>query len=128
MCQGNRNWTVLDVQGLSVAYGEIEALRNVDMSVRTGEVVTVLGANGAGKWSMLGAIAGLIPSAGGRVLFDGEDITGMKPEAIAARGLSLVPEGRHIFATLTVSENMLLGAPRDSKEARSALDAQFDLF
>jgi branched-chain amino acid transport system ATP-binding protein len=77
---------------------------------------------------MLNAIAGLIPSAGGRVLFGGRDITGMKPEAIAALGLSLVPEGRHIFATLTVSENILLGAPRDAGEARSALESQYELF
>jgi branched-chain amino acid transport system ATP-binding protein len=124
----NGNGTLLEVHGLRVSYGQVDALRDVDITVQTGEVVTVLGANGAGKSSMLGAIAGLIPSAGGRIVFGGTDITGMKPESIAALGLSLVPEGRHIFATLTVSENILLGAPRDAGEARRALEAQYELF
>jgi branched-chain amino acid transport system ATP-binding protein len=111
---------MLSVEALNIRYGEVEAVRRVDLSVERGEIVALVGANGAGKSSTLGAIAGLIASTAGTVRFDGGDITGLATETIARRGISLVPEGRRIFASLTVADNLRLGgaahlSPADAK-------------
>ncbi|WP_438270306.1 ABC transporter ATP-binding protein [Rubellimicrobium arenae] len=112
----------LSVTGLRVRYGPIEAVRGLDLEVGPGEIVALLGANGAGKTSTLSAIAGLVPPSGGRILLDGEDVTGLPAEALARRGVGLVPEGRRVFASLTVAENLLLGgavhAPPPERRAR----------
>jgi branched-chain amino acid transport system ATP-binding protein len=98
------------IQGLTVAYGRTTALKGIDLTVATGQVVCLIGANGAGKTTTMRAISGLIRPRAGRILFDGADIAGLRPHRIAAAGLRQVPEGRQIFAELTVDENLALGA------------------
>jgi branched-chain amino acid transport system ATP-binding protein len=108
---------VLELQHLVVRYGPVGAVYDVSLTVKPGEVVALLGANGAGKSSTLNAIIGLAPRSGGRILFEGRDITGLPTEAIVKYGIALVPEGRHLFRNLTVYENLRLGAatlPRSS--------------
>jgi branched-chain amino acid transport system ATP-binding protein len=100
---------MLAVTGLAVRYGAIEAVRGLDLTVMRGQIVAVLGANGAGKTSTLAAIAGLIPMAAGQVMLDGSPVAGLPAETLARRGIGLVPEGRRVFAGLTVAENLLLG-------------------
>jgi branched-chain amino acid transport system ATP-binding protein len=100
---------MLQVAALSVRYGAVEAVRSLDLSVGKGEIVALLGANGAGKTSALSAIAGLVPAAAGQVILDGVDVTGQSAEALSRRGVALVPEGRRVFAGLTVAENLTLG-------------------
>ena len=101
---------LLSVEGLSVAYGHIEAVKGVDLVVDDGAITTLVGANGAGKSTTLLALSGLVKKTGGRVTFDGEDITGLSPHRIVARGLVQVAEGRATLTTLTVRENLELGA------------------
>lgn len=115
--------TELELDGLSVRYGSIEAVRGVSLSVREGEVVSLIGANGAGKSSTLSAVAGLVPLAGGSITFAGETLGGRSPEQVVRRGLALSPEGRRVFASLTVEENLRLGAtpiPREEYPERLA--------
>jgi branched-chain amino acid transport system ATP-binding protein len=102
--------TVLAVEGLEVRYGRINALRGVSFHVGPGEVVGLIGPNGAGKTTALGAVMGVVPVTAGTVDFDGRSILGRAPEAIVRGGVAMVPEGRHIFGTLSVAENLLLGA------------------
>ncbi len=106
--------TMLDVQAIHGYYGKSHVLQGVSLTVREGELVTLLGRNGAGKSTTLKAIAGVVPPRGGRVLFRGNEIAGMPPHRIAAQGLCFVPEHRGIFKLLTVEENLKLGARRDS--------------
>ena len=121
---------MLAVEGLKIRYGEVEAVRRVDLSVGEGEIVALVGANGAGKSSTLGAIAGLVPAAEGRILLQGTPIRGLAAEAIARRGVALVPEGRRIFASLTVAENLKLGGAmhQDARAARAREEEMLDLF
>jgi branched-chain amino acid transport system ATP-binding protein len=122
---------LLEVRDLNVRYGEIEALRGISFSVEAGQVVTLLGANGAGKSTTLRAISGLTKPASGDILFDGKSIAGLGPEAIVRLGISHVPEGRRVFPGLTVKENIMLGGSnrRASKaELSGEADAMFDLF
>ena len=108
---------MLKLEGLSVFYGGIHALRGIDMEVTDGQIISLIGANGAGKSTMLNTIVGLVKPAAGKVLWDGEDITGGDPRDIVSRGLVMIPEGRHIFPNLTVNENLTLGAyARNDKE------------
>ena len=122
---------LLEIRDLVVRYGEIEALRGISLNVEEGQVVTLLGANGAGKSTTLRAISGLAKPAAGDVLFDGKSIAGLGPEAIVRKGISHVPEGRRVFPGLTVKENIMLGASNrrvaTSQLSREA-DAMFDLF
>jgi branched-chain amino acid transport system ATP-binding protein len=101
---------LLQVAGLKVAYGGIEAVRQVDLELNAGEFVGIIGSNGAGKSSMLRAITGVVVPAAGTVTFAGEDITGLPSHRIVARGIAMVPEGRQIFADQTVEDNLVLGA------------------
>jgi branched-chain amino acid transport system ATP-binding protein len=101
---------VLELHGLRAAYGPVEALRGVDLEVRAGELVCLLGANGAGKSSTLRAISGLVRPTGGRIVFDGRTITGLEPAAILTAGIAHCPEGRRVFPYLTVQENLVMGA------------------
>ncbi|MCD9120789.1 ABC transporter ATP-binding protein [Cupriavidus sp. UGS-1] len=105
---------MLDVQAIHGYYGKSHVLQGVSLAVGEGELVTLLGRNGAGKSTTLKAIAGVVPPRGGRVLFRGNDIAGLPPHRIAAQGLCFVPEHRGIFKLLTVEENLKLGARRDS--------------
>ena len=101
---------LLAVKNLSVAYGGIRAVRELDLEVAQGEMVCLIGANGAGKTSTLKAISGLIASHGGSVHFDGKSITRLQAHEIARRGLTLVPEGRGVFPRMSVAENLMMGA------------------
>jgi branched-chain amino acid transport system ATP-binding protein len=100
---------LLTVEDLTVRYGRVEALHSVSLSVDEGELVAVVGPNGAGKSTLLNAIAGRLRPSSGAIIFDGESLGGRAPERIVAKGLGLVPEGRHIFETLSVGENLRLG-------------------
>ncbi len=120
----------LQVQNLCVAYGGIHAVRNVSFAVNQGEIVTLIGANGAGKSSTLRALSGLVKPASGAVLFEGDNITGRPAHQVAALRLAQVPEGRMIFPELTVHENLALGAylRRDKTGIASDFDFCFNLF
>jgi len=124
--------SLLSLEGLVVRYGEIVALRGLSLSVDAGEVVTLLGANGAGKSTTLRAISGLLKPAAGNILFDGKSIAGMGPEAIVKLGISHVPEGRRLFPGLTSRENMMLGGSGRGSVSKAELmrdsDEMFDLF
>ena len=104
---------MLKLRGLKVAYGGVEILHGVEMSLGEGEVVGVVGPNGAGKSSLLRAICGLTRSSAGEISFEGRSLRGLAPEEIARLGIALVPEGRQIFGTLTVAENLRLAAQGD---------------
>ncbi len=101
---------MLELRGMRVAYRGVEVVHGVDLSVEPGEVVGMVGPNGAGKSSVLRAISGLVRPSGGQVMFGDRVLNGMAPERIAKLGLALVPEGRHVFKTLTVTENLRLSA------------------
>ena len=123
---------LLEISNLFVRYGEIEAVRGISLAVEAGEVVTLLGANGAGKSTTLRAISGLTQPASGAVVFDGKSIAGFGPEAIVKRGIAHVPEGRRVFPGLTARENIMLGASNRGRIAKTVLsseaDEMFDLF
>jgi branched-chain amino acid transport system ATP-binding protein len=107
---------MLRIEQLMVRYGPIAAVRDVSLEVAEGEVVGIIGPNGAGKTSTLSAVFGLVRPAGGRIEFEGRSLVGLAPEAVVRKGIALVPEGRHIFGTLTVGENLLLGStPRPDR-------------
>ncbi len=101
---------MLEVRGISVRYGAITAIRDVSLEVREGELVALIGVNGAGKTTTLSTIAGALKPYQGSILFDGAQVHGRHPEDITRRGIALVPEGRDIFPSLTVAENLRLGA------------------
>jgi branched-chain amino acid transport system ATP-binding protein len=121
---------LLAVSRLVVRYGAIAAVRGVDLEVRSGEIVSIVGPNGAGKTSLLSAIAGIIPASAGVVFFAGAPLAGIALEAVVAKGLALVPEGRRIFASLTVAENLALGATvrRDGPEVRADIERFYAAF
>jgi len=97
-------------ENISVSYGPIRAVRDVSLDVAEGEIVTLLGPNGAGKSSLISALIGLVPRAGGRVVFRGEDVSALPTESLVRQGITVTPEGRRVFADLTVAENLRLGA------------------
>jgi len=113
---------MIRADGLSVSYGPVTAVRDVDIEVREGEVLAVLGRNGAGKTTTMKALAGLLPVAGGRITYDGADVTEMAAEDRVRRGIVLVPEGRGVFADLTVRENLVMGAYHRRRPARALTD------
>ena len=116
---------MLEIENLEVAYGSIQALHGVSLRVNQGSIVTLIGANGAGKSTTLRAISGLIKARGGKVRYDGEDITNLPAHAIVARGLCHVPEGRMVFANLTVEENLRMGAYLRKDKPGVAADMEF---
>lgn len=99
----------LEVRRLSVAYGNVVVLQDIDLSVEAGSIVCILGANGAGKTSFLKCVVGLVPAKSGRITWEGEDITNLKPYEAAARGIAMSPEGRRLFPDLSVYENLCVG-------------------
>ena len=113
---------MLVVKGLSVAYGRLVAVRDVSFSVARGSVVAIVGPNGAGKSTTLAAIAGGVKPRAGTVTLDGTTITGARPELIAERGISLVPESRHVFASMTVEENLWVGSFMRGNRAEAKAD------
>ncbi len=108
---------MLELREMKVAYDGVEVVHGVDLSLAEGEVVGMIGPNGAGKSSVLRAVCGLVRPSSGEVLFEGRVLNGMAPERIARLGLALVPEGRHVFKTLTVAENLLMGGRRNGESA-----------
>jgi branched-chain amino acid transport system ATP-binding protein len=122
---------LLSATGLSVNYGHIEAVRDIHLSLQAGQITTLVGANGAGKSTTLLALSGLVPKAAGKVMFDGHDVTALPAHKLVAAGLVQVAEGRATLATLTVRENLELGAytRRDGAAARASdLEKMFTLF
>jgi branched-chain amino acid transport system ATP-binding protein len=122
---------ILGVSGLHIRYGALEALKGVSLRLEEGEMVTVLGANGAGKSTLLRAISGLLPTQAGDVRFGGESLLRVPPYDIVVRGISHAPEGRKVFSTLTVQENLDLGAfirRGRREEVKAALERVFGLF
>ncbi len=119
---------ILSIRDLKVSYGGIEAVKGISFDVRQGEIVTLIGANGAGKSSTLRAIAGLVKPSGGSIIFEGEDITLSNPTDIVKRGVTLVPEGRRIFADLTVLENLKIGAYLRHDDLKDDIEWVYSLF
>jgi branched-chain amino acid transport system ATP-binding protein len=121
---------LLEVSGLVVRYGAVTAVRGVDLRVNEGEIVSIVGPNGAGKTSLISAIAGIVPPAAGSIVFAGKSLAGIALEDVVAHGLALVPEGRHIFASLTVMENLVLGATvrTDADNVRADIDRSLAMF
>lgn len=129
----------LELRGVKVRYGGIQAIKGISLTVRQGELVTLIGANGAGKSTTLKAITRLTPLAEGDILYHGQSLTQLAPHALAEKGLVMVPEGRGIFRRLTILENLQMGAycrgpehhaqsSRSSKAVESAIDQQLTLF
>ncbi len=120
---------LLRLEGLTVDYGPVRAVHGLDLTVAAGELVALLGPNGAGKSSTIGAITGLVPCSG-KVIFDGADITRMAAEMRVERGIAVSPEGRRVFANLSVAENLRLGAAtrRDAAAKRADMERYLDLF
>lgn len=112
--------TLLAVDGLTVSYGAVEAVRGIDLIVKRGEIVTLLGANGAGKSSTLNALVGLVPRKARQMLFKGNVLLSLPPETIVRRGMTLVPEGRRVFSSLTVDENLMLGGAKHGARGNPA--------
>ena len=121
---------MLKIDDLKVRYGGIEAVKGISFDVPEGAIVTLIGANGAGKSTTLRAIAGLVKPASGRIHFQAEDLTGLSPDKIVSKGITLVPEGRRVFPDLTVLENLKIGAylRKDKAEMEDDLRWVYDLF
>ena len=119
---------MLKIDGLKVNYGGIEAVKGITIEVPERQIVTLIGANGAGKSTTLRAIAGLVKPAAGRIHLQGDDITGLSPDRIVSKGITLVPEGRRVFPDLTVLENLKIGAYLRSDSLEDDLKWVYDLF
>ncbi len=118
---------MLEIQGLACAYGKIEALREVSLSARAGEVTCLLGPNGAGKTTLMMTLAGILQPTRGSITFEGENLLGLSPAQIVDRGLALVPENRLVFPALSVRENLMAGAYRRKDRAAIANDIEQQL-
>ena len=121
---------MLELRNLRTFYGNIMALKDVSIKVSQGEIITLIGANGAGKTTVLMSISGIVPPRSGEVFFLGRPVQHLRPEEIAALGIAHVPEGRHIFPQMTVTENLAMGAflRRDRREIIKDLDYVYQLF
>jgi len=126
----NEDRPLLALEHMTAGYGPIVAVRDVSLEVHRGEIVALLGANGAGKSTTLMTITGLVRASSGSVVFDGEEVQQLRPEEIVRRGIAMAPEGRRIFSHLTVTENLRLGAAvrRDKDKIIADMEAQFSLF
>ncbi len=121
---------LLELEAIEAGYGEVQVLWGISLKAKRGEMTTIVGANGAGKTTTLRALAGSIPARRGRVLFEGEDVTKLPPHAKVARGIVLVPEGRQLFAAMSVEENLEMGAfsGRAQRKFDTRLKEVFELF
>ncbi|MBR1867628.1 MAG: ABC transporter ATP-binding protein [Clostridia bacterium] len=121
---------LLEVENLEVSYGLIKAVKGVSFTVEKGEIVALIGANGAGKTTIMHAISGLIPKAGGKITYNGKDVTNLQAHKLVPLGISQVPEGRRIFQELTVAENLEMGAytRKDKKEFDETLSYVYERF
>lgn len=121
--------SLLKLQNVSTYYDKIQALRSIDVTVKEGTIVTILGANGAGKTTMMNTIAGLLKPKEGSIHYLGKDVTGLRPDQLLRKGLALVPEGRGILASMTVLENLEMGAyHRNDAEVNADLEKAMDRF
>ncbi|MFC1577976.1 ABC transporter ATP-binding protein [Thermodesulfobacteriota bacterium] len=122
--------TILRIDNLDVHYGDMQAVWDISLTVAAGQIISIIGANGAGKSTTLRSVAGLMPPSKGRIEFMGRDITALQPFQTVAAGIAMVPEGRRIFPSLTVKENLLIGAytPRARKRAQVACQKIYNLF
>ncbi|WP_233543557.1 MULTISPECIES: ABC transporter ATP-binding protein [unclassified Pyramidobacter] len=120
--------SLLKIMDLKVSYGGIEALKGVSFSVEKGQIVTLIGANGAGKSTTLRAISGIVPIKEGTITYDGNVISGQDPQAIVSQGICMVPEGRRVFPNLTVQENLRIGAYLRSDDLTADLEHVYELF
>ena len=123
---------MLKIRNLQAGYGKLKVLKNVSMHVDKGEIVTIIGANGAGKTTLLSTISGLLRAASGEIAFEGRDVRTLAPHKIPALGCVMIPEGRQIFASLSVEENLILGGhvlkKKGNKVLQQQLDEQYRLF
>ncbi len=121
---------MLELKNVKTYYGNIHALKGIDITVEKGEIITLIGANGAGKSTTLMSVCGIVPPRSGSIIFEGEELIGMEPDRIVGLGISQVPEGRRIFPHLTVRENLDMGAflRKDTAEIQKDFDYVFDLF
>ena len=119
---------ILEIKGLNVRFGGIRAVNDISMEVEQGKIVTLIGANGAGKSTILRSIAGVIKPDAGEILFEGENILGLSPDKIVSRGITLVPEGRHVFPNLTVLENLKIGAYLRRDDYSEDIERVYSLF
>ncbi|MER7518701.1 ABC transporter ATP-binding protein [Streptomyces sp. NPDC126499] len=121
---------LLEVEDLRVAYGKIEAVKGISFSVDAGQVVSLIGTNGAGKTTTLRTLSGLIKPAGGKIIFDGQELNGIPAHKVVSLGLAHSPEGRHIFPKLTIAENLQLGAflRKDKDGIEQDIQKAYDLF
>ncbi len=121
---------ILSIKGLQVAYGGIQAVKKVDMEIMEGELVTLIGSNGAGKTTTLKAITGMIPMKAGEVTYQGKSINGVPSWESLANGIVMVPEGRGVFARMTITENLQMGAylRKDNESVERDIDRMFDIF
>lgn len=119
---------ILKVDNLSVSYGKVEAVRNVSFEVAEGSLVTLVGANGAGKTSIINAISGMLRPSGGTITFEGKNITKTPSHKLVPNGLVQVPEGRQILSSLTIAENMQLGAKNLGRDAAAEIDKMYERF
>lgn len=123
-----QNELILKVEGLSVNYGHVEALKDASLTIGRGEIVVLLGANGAGKTTLMETILGVHPPKTGTITFKGASITGKPADKNVRDGISLVPEGPGVFASMSVSDNLLLGAHHNLRDSAGKLDRVFDWF
>jgi len=121
---------ILRVDGVDVFYDDFQAVQQASFYVKTGEVVSLIGTNGAGKTTLMRAICGVLPAKNGKVFFEGGDITGLPPHRIVDLGISLVPEGRHLFGRMSVKDNLIMGSytQRARKGAKEGLEMVYELF
>jgi branched-chain amino acid transport system ATP-binding protein len=121
---------ILELEDVQCSYGHIHALRGISLTVEEGEIVTLIGANGAGKSTTLNAISGLVPLQAGHIRLRGEDLRGVPAHEIVSRGVVQVPEGRRVFARLTVEENLKMGGytVRDQAKVRNGVERAFEMF
>jgi branched-chain amino acid transport system ATP-binding protein len=120
----------LKIQNLNVAYGPVTALRDVSVEVASGRITTIIGSNGAGKTTIMKAVAGLLPQAVGRIVFNDEELSGLRPSQVVSKGVALVPEGRRLFVSMTVGENLATGgySRNDKGGIAQDLDRVLDRF
>jgi branched-chain amino acid transport system ATP-binding protein len=120
---------LLEIEGLKVVYGRVEALHGINLSVEEGEVVTLIGSNGAGKTTTVRTISGLVPASAGRIVLDGREISGLPAPEIVKLGIGHSPEGRHVFPRLSVRDNLEMGAYlRRDKDVKKDMERVFNLF